>query len=65
MRGFLAQEAAAAGPRPGVLVVHEGLGLNAHIMQEVQRLAGLGYVALAADMFRWVVIVSTSCCPTV
>jgi len=51
LRGFLAHETAAPGRRPGVLIVHEGLGLNAHIMEQTQRLAGLGYVALAADMF--------------
>jgi len=51
LRGFLACDAAPAAPRPGVLVVHEGLGLNAHIMEQTQRVAGLGYVALAADMF--------------
>jgi len=51
LRGFLAYEAAGSDRRPGVLVVHEGLGLNAHIMEQTQRAAGLGYVALAADMF--------------
>jgi len=51
LRGFLACDAAPAAPRPGVLVVHEGLGLNVHIMEQTQRVAGLGYVALAADMF--------------
>ncbi|HEU0059380.1 MAG TPA: dienelactone hydrolase family protein [Hyphomicrobiaceae bacterium] len=51
LRGVLACEAAPAAPRPGVLVVHEGLGLNAHIVEQTQRVARLGYVALAADMF--------------
>lgn len=37
--------------RPGVLVVHEGLGLNEHAMERARMIAGLGYVALAADMF--------------
>jgi len=51
LRGFLADGAAPARSRPGLLVVHEGLGLNAHITEQTERLAGLGYVALAADMF--------------
>ena len=51
LQGFLVDGTAPAGPRPGLLVVHEGLGLNAHIMEQTVRLAGLGYVALAADMF--------------
>jgi len=38
-------------PRPGVLVFHEGLGLGDFAMERARRLAGLGYVALAADMF--------------
>jgi dienelactone hydrolase len=34
-----------------VLVFHEGLGLGEFAMERARRLAGLGYVALAADMF--------------
>jgi dienelactone hydrolase len=50
LRGYLAYEN-AAGLRPGVLVFHEGLGLNEFAMERARRLAELGYVALAADMF--------------
>jgi dienelactone hydrolase len=32
-------------------VFHEGLGLGEFAMERARRLAGLGYVALAADMF--------------
>src|SRR4051794_40436818 len=42
---------ALPGKRPGVLVFHEGLGLGEFAMERARRLAGLGYVALAADMF--------------
>ena len=34
-----------------MLVFHEGLGLGEFAMERARRLAGLGYVALAADMF--------------
>jgi len=51
LRGYLAIEENAVGPRPGVLVFHEGLGLGEFAMERARRLAGLGYVALAADMF--------------
>jgi dienelactone hydrolase len=51
LRGYLAIDDNAAGPRPGVLVFHEGLGLGEFAMERARRLAGLGYVALAADMF--------------
>src|SRR6195256_1419044 len=50
-RGFIAYDDRASGKRPGVLVFHEGLGLGEHIMERARRVAKLGYVALAADMF--------------
>src|SRR5450631_4166324 len=51
LRGYLAFDEKAAGPRPGVLVFHEGLGLGDFAMMRARMLAELGYVALAADMF--------------
>lgn len=51
LRGYLAWNDNASGPRPGVLVFHEGLGLGEFAMERVRRLADLGYIALAADMF--------------
>lgn len=51
MRGFLAYDDAAPGKRPGVLVVHEWWGLNDFAKQRAEKLAGLGYVALAADIY--------------
>ena len=51
LRGYLALDENAAGKRPGVAVFHEGLGLGEFAMERARRLAGLGYVALAADMF--------------
>src|ERR1700709_2873427 len=50
-RGVVAYDDAASGKRPGVLVFHEGLGLGEHIIERTRRVAKLGYVALAADMF--------------
>ncbi len=49
--GYIAWPEDAAGPRPGVLVVHEWWGLNDFARQQARRLAELGYVALAADMY--------------
>src|SRR5689334_1279630 len=49
--GYLAMNDAAGSRRPGVLVFHEGLGLGEFAMERARRLAELGYVALAADMF--------------
>jgi dienelactone hydrolase len=50
-RGFVAYDDKASEKRPGVLVFHEGLGLGEHIIERTRRVAKLGYVALAADMF--------------
>ncbi len=49
--GYLAYDEAMAGKRPGVLVVHEWWGLNDFVKKRAEELAGLGYVALAADMY--------------
>ncbi|MCZ6646724.1 MAG: dienelactone hydrolase family protein [SAR324 cluster bacterium] len=39
------------GPRPGVIVIQEVFGVNSHIKDVTGRVAELGYVALAPDMF--------------
>ena len=38
------------GPRPGVLVFPEAFGLGDHAKSRAERLADLGYVALACDL---------------
>jgi len=50
LRGYLAVDDGAER-KPGVLVFHEGLGLGDFVMGRARRLAALGYVAFAADMF--------------
>ena len=40
---------AGSGPAPGVLVAHEFPGLSGHTYEAAERLAGLGFVALAVD----------------
>ncbi len=49
--GYLAWDADAGGPRPGVLVVHEWWGLNDYVRGRARMLAELGYTALAVDMY--------------
>lgn len=51
MKGYLAYDDTLAGKRPGVLVVHEWWGLNEFARQQADKLAEMGYVALAADMY--------------
>ena len=50
LTGFLARPD-APGVRPGLLVCHGGAGLDAHARERASRLAGLGFVALACDLF--------------
>ncbi len=49
-RGFLA-DGSGGRPAPGILVAHEGGGLTDHARERAERLAGLGYVAFALDLF--------------
>jgi dienelactone hydrolase len=51
LEGYLAYDDAKAGPRPGVLVIHEWWGLNDYTKGRARQLAEMGYVAFAADMF--------------
>src|ERR1700750_3072817 len=39
------------GPRPGILLIHGGAGLDAHAREQACRYAALGYAVLACDMF--------------
>lgn len=49
--GYLARPAAAEGPLPGLVVIHEWWGLNDNIRAMTRRLAGEGYTALAVDLY--------------
>lgn len=40
-----------AGPWPGVVVVHEALGVNEVVLRQTRRLAEAGYLALLPDLF--------------
>jgi dienelactone hydrolase len=51
MKGYLVYDDKFTGQRPGVLVVHEWWGNNDYSRKRADMLAGLGYVALAVDMY--------------
>jgi len=51
LEGFLVYDDSSKGLRPGVLVIPEWWGLNDYIKSRAEQLAGLGYIAFAADMY--------------
>ena len=51
LKGHLAYDDATRDKRPGILVVHEWWGNNDYSHKRTDMLAGLGYVALAVDMY--------------
>ena len=51
LRGYLAYDDKKSGKRPGILVMPEALGLGTHARKRAERLAELGYVALAGDPY--------------
>ncbi len=51
LKGYIAYDQNLEGKRPGVLVVHEWWGHNDYTRERADMLAGLGYTALAVDMY--------------
>ncbi len=51
LEGFIAWDNSIDGQRPGVLVVHEWMGLNDYAKNRCRQLAELGYIAFAVDMY--------------
>jgi carboxymethylenebutenolidase len=54
VNGYLARPAApgpGARSLPGMIVIHEAMGLNDHIRDVVNRIANLGYAALGVDLY--------------
>ncbi|MDA8164752.1 MAG: dienelactone hydrolase family protein [Desulfobacteraceae bacterium] len=51
LKGYFAWDGAVKGRRPGILVVHEWWGHDEHARKRARMLAGLGYTALALDMY--------------
>jgi carboxymethylenebutenolidase len=49
MKGYLARPATISAALPGVIVIHENRGLNAHVRDIARRMALEGFVALAPD----------------
>jgi dienelactone hydrolase len=51
MDGYVVYDENKQGKRPAVLVVHEWWGLNDYTRSRARQLAGLGYIAMAVDMY--------------
>jgi dienelactone hydrolase len=51
LEGYLAYDSAGPARKPGVVIFHQWMGLTNHERTRAQRLAQLGYVAFAADIY--------------
>ncbi len=51
LEGYMAYDDSIQGKRPGVIVVHEWMGHNPYVRMRAERLAQMGYVAFAIDMY--------------
>lgn len=51
LTGFIAYDSAINKKLPVVLIVHEWWGLNDYVKSRAKQLAGLGYLAMAVDMY--------------
>jgi dienelactone hydrolase len=50
LTGILFRDEAQTDPRPGILLLHGGAGLDDHAREQARRHAALGYVVLAAGL---------------
>lgn len=50
-QGYLSYDTKQKKRRPGILIFHEWWGQNNHVRKRADMLAGLGYIALVADMY--------------
>lgn len=51
LEGYVAYDDAAKKPRPGILIIHDWMGLGKFARQKADKLAAMGYVAFAADIY--------------
>ena len=51
LEGYLVYDDSITGSRPGILVVHDRMGVGPYVKTRADQLTGLGYVAFAIDMY--------------
>jgi dienelactone hydrolase len=51
LEGFLAYDDSTTKPRPGVLLIHDWMGVGDYAKSRAKQVAELGYVAFAADIY--------------
>ena len=51
LEGYLAWDDAVDGPRPGILIIHQWMGVTDNERMRAHMLAKMGYVALATDVY--------------
>lgn len=51
LQGYIAYDAKLAAKRPGIVVVHDWMGMGPFVKKFAEELAGLGYTAIAADIY--------------
>lgn len=51
LEGIIVYDAHSAAKRPGVMVVHNWMGVGAHVKQVAEKMAAMGYTVLAADIY--------------
>ena len=51
LTGVLHWNTVQPGPRPGILLIHGGAGLDEHARDQARRYTELGYTVLACDMY--------------
>ena len=51
LQGYVTYDAKLATKRPGVVIVHDWMGMSALVKKKAEELAQLGYTAFAADIY--------------